>query len=209
MALYIIYRRRDLFAPWHVVVWIYGVAILVFGADKEANEWRRISFVDHRLDLPDHAAFAHARVGEPGSVICRVIEKFVFTVKRRRIGGRSQAGMIIELEQISSIFNGQGWSGFLAKIDAGPTFVSGGNQESLRSLAMEDEIERGGAENESRDEKGKTKDGADHQSSAHKLIINLLWLAAQHATPAELARGLLHAAVQRCLQRQRGRQRAL
>jgi hypothetical protein len=63
----------------------------------------------------------------------------------------------IELEQKTAIFDRQWRRAFLAKIDAHPAAVSGGNQKALWRPAMENKVERGRTEQESRDEDGKAK----------------------------------------------------
>jgi hypothetical protein len=61
----------------------------------------------------------------------------------------------------------------LAKIDAHPATVSGGNQKAFRRAAMENKIEGGRAKDGRSDEDGKAEDGdEDERGFGHAKTIS-------------------------------------
>jgi hypothetical protein len=108
--------------------------------------------------LPDHATFANASVRKRRAAVARVVEKVIFAVAQQGIGGSLQRSVFIQFEQKAAIFRWQRRRAFLPKIDAHPPAVSGGNQETLRRPAMENQVERGWTKNSRGYEDGKAED---------------------------------------------------
>src|SRR5271157_693696 len=163
---------ENLLADGPVFVGVDFVAILVFPPDEEAGKRCGSAFVDHGLNLPDHAAFANASVRERRTAVACVVEKIVSPVAGLRIGGSLERSFVIQLEQTAAVFHRQWRRAFLAEIDAYPATVSGGNQEALGRPAMENKIEGGRAEHGSGDEDGKAEDnGDDERGSAHAELL--------------------------------------
>ena len=121
------------------------MAILVFSVrQKKRTNGVEVRFVNHGLNLPDHATFANTGVRERSAVVA------ASSRRNRRLpwpdngSGRSlQRSVVIHFEQKAAVFHRQRRRVFLAEIDPHPAAVSSGNQETLRRTTMKNQIECG------------------------------------------------------------------
>src|ERR1700689_553979 len=82
---------------------------------------------------------------------------------RQRVGGSFQRCLLVQLKQQAAIFHRQRRRTLTAKLYARPTSETGGNQETFRLTAMEDQIKRRRSENDRADHEGKAENKSEDE----------------------------------------------